>query len=482
MKKALRLSESTIAALFEAAGQAIVGVRIDGRIQLVNRRAERMFGYSRSELLSQPLEILMPGGLRRRHVKLRRSYFDDPLNRPMGLGLDLAARRKDGKVFPVEIGLSTLNLATGRLGLAVITDVTERKRLDSAVRQRELELKTLLDNVPDGIVRLDRDIRYRFVNAVVLKVSGLARKSFLGKTPREAGMPEHLAKLWTTTVRRVFRTGIPELIEFAYPGPRQVTEWEALDIPEPAPDGSVESVLCIMREVTEKKRLEAISKSQHHELQALAARLLTAQEDERRRVSRELHDQLCQRLASLSIDIGELASGPAPPEVERLQRLRTLQERVVEASEQARHLAYELHPSVLDDLGLAAALRTLCTEVATQWNVRVSFTHARLPGVLSREIAACLYRIAQEALQNAVKHSSAGTVRVALSANRRMVRLSVRDDGAGFDTQAARACGGLGLIAMEERARVVNGEFSMQSRKGRGTQVGVIIPTPWSNE
>jgi len=145
----------------------LLGVRTDGTIQLVNQMAEKMFGYKREELVEQPIEMLLPEAFRPRHRGHREGYFENAQSRPMGTGLDLAGRRRDGTTFPVEIGLSVAQATTGKLAVAFVSDITERKRLDDAVRQREKELKTLLDNVPDGIVRFDRDMRYQYVSTVV---------------------------------------------------------------------------------------------------------------------------------------------------------------------------------------------------------------------------------------------------------------------------------------------------------------------------
>jgi two-component system, NarL family, sensor kinase len=194
-----------------------------------------------------------------------------------------------------------------------------------------------------------------------------------------------------------------------------------------------------------------------------------------------LHDTICQQLASLAIDIAELAAHPAPPPKERLRRLRALEARVVKASEEARHLAYELHPSVLDDLGLVSALRALCKEFSAKRQYMLEFTSGGLPGTVPREVAACLYRVTQEALQNATKHSTANHISVALTSGEGTVSLSIEDNGVGFDIERVKGRGGLGLIGMEERVRMVNGKLSVASQAGRGTRVALTVPLLGAN-
>ena len=243
--------------------------------------------------------------------------------------------------------------------------------------------------------------------------------------------------------------------------------------------GHPERFIGVMVDTTERKRLEQAVEASRNEIRALAASLLTAQEEERRRVSRELHDQICQQLASLAIEIGGLATGPAPPEVQR--RLKELQVRAAVAAEQARHIAYELHPSVLDDLGLVASLQSLCKTFSEQTGIPAEFTHGALPASLPREIASCVYHVAQESLQNAAKHSNAKRVSVALSFRRASMRLSIRDDGIGFDAELVKGRGGLGLVVMAERARIVDGTLSIKAQPGRGVTITLAIPLPPGN-
>lgn len=352
---ALEKSASTIRALLESTTQSILAVNADRIIVFANGNTEKMFGYKREDLVGQRVEILLPEDARARHAEHHRTYFANMQSRPMGIGLDLAGRRKDGSKFPVEVGLSAIDtVSAGKLAVAFVTDMTQRRRLEQA------------------------------------------------------------AQLQARQVR------------------------------------------------------------------ALAASLLTAQEEERRRVSRELHDQICQQLAALAIDIGGLAAEP-PPE-DRQSRLKELQARAVSASEAARHLAYELHSSVLDDLGLVASLQGLCKEFSERHaNTELKLTSAALPASVPREVANCLYRVAQESLQNIAKHAHAKHVSVGLALQKGAFTLTVADDGVGFDQDAISGHGGLGLIGMRERARLVGAEFSITTRPGHGTRIALKVRLPDNN-
>lgn len=238
-------------------------------------------------------------------------------------------------------------------------------------------------------------------------------------------------------------------------------------------------------EIAERKRAEAsLWETQHAlernrwQLRALAAQLLTAQDDERRRISRELHDDLNQRLAMLAVEIETFQQRlPSPNLI--AEKLRSLHEQVVELSDDVRHLAYQFHPSILDDLGLPIALQRYIEDFGTRTGINVTLVHKDLPDPLPQDIASCLYRVAQESLGNVAKHAHASHAAVELLGSEAGVSLSVRDSGVGFDPATVKQpliC--LGITSMKERVRLVNGRLEVKSSPGQGTEVRVWIPLP----
>jgi signal transduction histidine kinase len=209
------------------------------------------------------------------------------------------------------------------------------------------------------------------------------------------------------------------------------------------------------------------------ELRALAARLMTTQEEERRRVSRELHDDFNQKLAMLEVDADRLCQD-LPPGV-RI-RAQALKSRAAELSNDVRRVAYQLHPSILDHLGLAFALRSYCNEFSAREAIPVKFSARKAPSRPPEHIALCFYRIAQESLRNATRHAHASLIAVTLGAAARGIRLTIRDDGAGFDPEIALHKGGIGLLSMRERARLIDGELKLKSKPGEGTRIDVWAP------
>jgi signal transduction histidine kinase len=213
------------------------------------------------------------------------------------------------------------------------------------------------------------------------------------------------------------------------------------------------------------------------EVESLAGRLITAQETERSRIARELHDDVNQQLAGLSIALSnvkrELQNGGNGIVQEGITRL---QQRTMDLADVIRNLSHELHPGVLQHVGLVAALRGHCAEFGRQHAIDVTFSAVDLPGDIPQEVALCLYRVAQEALSNIAEHAAARKAQVNLRSTRDGLELVVADDGQGFDLTEARETGGLGLISLNERVRLVGGSLAVSTEPQRGTEIRAQVP------
>ena len=222
---------------------------------------------------------------------------------------------------------------------------------------------------------------------------------------------------------------------------------------------------------------EASLRESHEEIRQLAARLIAAQEQERQRVSRELHDGFNQQLAALSFEIGMLRSELSEEQPAIRHRLGELQARAIALIDDARRMSHELHPSTLEHLGLVAAIRAYCDEVSRRGETTVRFDSIHPPEHIAPPAALCLFRVVQEGVQNAAKHASATVVQVTLRGDKHSLTLAISDDGSGFDTEHTN--GGLGLISMAERVRGIGGQFSIRSSLNKGTRLEVrLAPSP----
>jgi len=229
--------------------------------------------------------------------------------------------------------------------------------------------------------------------------------------------------------------------------------------------------------IDQTERAEAQQKAQEGEatVRRLLASLISAQETERRELAREMHDVFSQELAALAMEISTLPKSIeiAHPPTERLAEIG---KKISNLADEMHSTSHQLHPAILDELGLAPALREECETFEHQSGIPVRFTSNDLPASFPEDVSLCLYRVTQESLRNIRKHTGATMVRVSLTSGDDRVKLRVEDTGDGFDVSEARKSGGLGLVSMEERVRLVKGKFAIDSKPGNGTVVEVSVP------
>jgi signal transduction histidine kinase len=233
--------------------------------------------------------------------------------------------------------------------------------------------------------------------------------------------------------------------------------------------GGMLRIIGMVANVTERKRAEeAIS--------SVSRRLIEAHEEERTRISRELHDDIGQRLALLTTELEQLRQGFPDLRAEVRNRIGELRNQTSEIATSVQSMSHDLHSSKLEYLGLTAAMRGFCQEFSEQQKVEIVFVHDEIPSTVPKEISLCLFRVLQEALQNAVKHSGARHFDVEMRYASDAIQLTVRDSGSGFDTEQAMKTHGLGLTSMTERVKLVDGQLSIDSQPNRGTTIHVRVP------
>ena len=242
-----------------------------------------------------------------------------------------------------------------------------------------------------------------------------------------------------------------------------------IGVPRFNSDGSFSGYIGSCLDITDRKLAE-------HALATVGRRLIEAHEEERTWIARELHDDIGQRIALLAVEL-EGWNHQAPGSAADVHEgVRLAYERLAELGKDIQALSHRLHSSKLEYLGLATAAKSFCQELSEQRNVRIEFKHSDIPAEIPKEISLCLFRVLQEALQNAVKHSSDKNFTVEVRGSDDRISLIVRDAGVGFDWQDAMNHRGLGLVSMRERLRLVNGELSIESTPGHGTTVSARVP------
>jgi signal transduction histidine kinase len=233
--------------------------------------------------------------------------------------------------------------------------------------------------------------------------------------------------------------------------------------------GKLQRIVGMVADITERKRAEEA-------LSSMSRRLIEAQEQERTRIARELHDDMGQRLALVANELEQLQHSSPDLDVEIGRRIAELKKHTFQIATDIQSLSHKLHSSKLEYLGIAAAMRGFCLEFGGQQKVKVEFKSNDVPSRVSPYISLCLFRVLQEALHNSIKHSGARHVEVRLWGTPDDIHLSVSDSGAGFDREAAKESRGLGLISMEERLKLLQGTFSIETQPQLGTTIHARVP------
>ena len=374
----------------------------------------------------------------------------------------------------------------------IALEVTERKRAEEEIHRREAQLVEAQRIAHLGSYEWDLRANTVRRSEELHRIFGLLPHEF------EPTYEGYLAR-----VHPADRSTTKELID------RSFRDGQPFDFEERIvrPDGSIQTLhsqgqwsfddnrqpvklVGICQDITERKQVEQELRAANaalaeelkertraeKEIQALTARLITAQEEERTRIARELHDDLSQQIATLSIAASNLKKNIAPEDAEARVQSERIQQKLVQLAEGIRRLSHNLHPAVLEHSGLGAALRSYASEFSTLTGMTISF---RAEGSFERlpvAVALCLYRIAQEALQNVLKHARVDQAELAITGSAESVSLTVSDRGAGIDTLRASIPQGLGLVNIKERTRLVNGTLSIASQPNQGTTLNITVP------
>ena len=392
-----------------------------------------------------------------------------------------------------------------RIEGVVITfiDITKQKRAEDALRSSVQELfvegtwlRTILDSLTDGIIATDSQSNVRYLNAAAAKWTGWPQPEAQGKPIGEiydlrtiTGQPVEQYPIHTA-IASTAPAGRKRFLLFSRNGNTMPVEDAATPI---VVDHRVEGAVAMVADITERVRQETLQQDERERLEdefnktasalgetrermrSLAAYLITAQELERRRVAQELHDDFGQKMALLNMQADRALQRMEESPEEAKEILRNISGEVSSLNQGLREVSHRLHPAVIGDLGLIAALRNLAETYGKEGTAVTSWLPEEIPEI-SLDAATALYRIAQEAIRNAQKHAKGAEIHVTLTVQDGSLHLKVRDSGPGFNLANARLGGGLGLLSMQERARLINGSLNIVSRPGQGTVVSVSVP------
>ena len=509
-------SEATAEALLQSAGQAILACNPAGQITVANSSAERMFGYPREGLIGKSLNSILPERFRQGQSKDHPAWFPPTQDHSP----DLAGLRSDGSEFPMEVTLSFVREGNTALQVAFLTEVTERRKVEQKLAKRSEnltqevialnrlrlandnlweihELRKGLEEVLDaGISLLGADMGHiELLNSATQALELMAHRGFgqdylahFKGISASNGSSRSLH-----TLSRIIIEDVDANPEFRiYRAAAAMGGYRAL-ISTPLigadrkpigvistcfrqPHRPSEQELGWLDLYVQRAALFIERVQSEEQMQRVTRAVLAAQEEGNREIARELHDVYSQDLAALGMKLSALKSD-LQLEGEQEFRYASIREDVVDLANRLHQASRALHPATVEDLGLEVSLRHNCESFESTYAIPVEFVANNVPGGIPRETAMCLYRVAQESLNNVQKHArETEKVWVFLTGDREGVTLTVKDQGGGFELDDALRKGGIGLISMEERVRAEGGTLTIQSKPGTGTTVTAFVP------
>lgn len=455
------------AAIVESSDDAIISLNLDGAILSWNIGAQRMYGYAENEVLGRPIFVIVPPELQEEE-----QGFLEQVRAGWGMEHHETVRiTKEGKPIHVSLTISPLRDWAGKIvGASKIgRDITLQKQAEATLRESEERFRIVANTAPVMIWMAGRDGPCSYFNQTWLKFTGRSVDEELG-TGWTEGIHAEDVEACLETYRAAFDRR--QSFEREYRLRRLDGEYRwifDLGVPQFHPDGSFAGYIGSCIDVTERKLAEEA-------LSTVSRRLIEAHEEERTWVARELHDDVNQRLAFLAVTLDVLKRDLPASAGEVLRRMGEVRQQIKDLGLDIQALSHRLHSSKLEYLGLDGAAGSFCREFSERQRVEIDFQSEGIPKTLPEEASLCLFRVLQEALQNAAKHSGSQHYQVSLTSSLNEVRMTISDGGIGFDAEEAMKGRGIGITSMRERLKLVDGELSIDSEPHKGTVVHARVP------
>ena len=391
--------------------------------------------------------------------------------------------RKNGEVIWANVSSSLVldSLHHPQYFITHIQNITNHKRAEEELREREAHYRALIENTPDIIAGFNREGRYLFVNSSIAKASRLRPEEFIGKKMHEVGFSEEQTRFREDAIRKVFDTRVPFETEFLFEGVggKAVYDWRVY--PVLGSGENVLSVFSISRNITERKLAENALRNSMEQLHALTTRLENIREEERKSISREVHDELGQVLTALKMDLMSLKKTGIANEKLLEQRVDSMLELTASATKTVQTISARLRPGMLDDLGLVAAIEWQMEDFEKRSGIHCVVNLPDNVFLLDNQRSTTLFRILQEALTNVARHAQAHNITVNLTDSPDDVVLRVNDDGIGIPEGRVDDPTSYGLLGIRERLHPYQGLCTIQRGASGGTNVTIRLPKQLSS-
>ncbi|MBX3335740.1 MAG: PAS domain S-box protein [Nitrospira sp.] len=379
-------------------------------------------------------------------------------------------------VFVERAMASTLHFVVTWLLIVQKRSTRKVKAAQQAMHDSEERLRLFIEHAPVALAMFDRGMRYLAVSRRWITDYGLSESDVIGHSHYEI-FPE-IPKRWKAIHQRGLAGDIVREEEDRFQRADGADRWLFWEVrPWKTAEGRVGGIVIFTEDITERKKVEQELRNHQTQLEDLTGKLLTAQEEERKRIARDLHDDFTQQLAALTIDLQRQAQVASESGMPPASHLVQMGKKTEQLTTDLQRMAHRLHSSLLEHVGLEAAFRECVEELSARTGLTTELVIRELPRGISLGQATCLYRVLQESLQNVTKHAKAANILVRLQPSRNGVELSIQDDGLGFNQSGeATQPRGLGLTSMAERVKTLHGTFRIESTVGFGTEIYAWIP------
>ncbi len=473
LKQERRELEEKYRNTIEYANDAILTTDHQGRISSFNKKAEQMFGYAREEIMGKPASILLPLSTReeeKEKFQAMSSTFDRARSGSIREGVGLT---RDGRTFPIEGSFYLIQPDSRYAVTGIIRDISERKKMEKQLRASEERARELLNVTPAIALLLDLKGTLIDCNEALCSLMNKCREELVGRTPHDLFDQEVGDRLM-----RFFETALAQRAPIHFQDMNRGRWYDHFVHPIADAQGSVSHVVIFAHDITVLKQKEEEIAAARDKLKALAMEITTIEENARRTFSNFLHDRIGQTLFVLKIRLEMMARAEAGKRVpEAWKEIFRLMEKAIGDT---RALSYEMSPSILNELGLEAALEWLVDLTNREHALTVSFEKEGKTPVLDENICTVLYRAVRELLTNVIKHADAKHVTISMRQDDHQVALEIQDDGAGFDTGSLKSLPdhnkGFGLFSIKERLQWYNGDMQVTSAPGQGTHITLLVP------
>ncbi|MBI5858720.1 MAG: PAS domain S-box protein [Sphingobacteriales bacterium] len=468
----LKESEERYRTLVENAPEALVVMDMNTRkFVSVSQSAESLFKMTKEELLKVgPVELsplIQPNGRPSSELAYEKIHEAIKGGTP---SFEWTHCDKYGKEIPCEIWLVRLPSETQTLIRGSIVDISERKKAELAIKASEEKYRTLVEQASDPILIYSLDGTMIDYNNAFITVTGYQRQKIKKMKLVDLFFPEDLVKrpLHFGLIKKGLAVHDERRIR-KNDGSEMIVELNS----KMMPDGNI---MVIGRDITERKKAELKLQESFKAIRTLTEHLQNIREEERAHIAREIHDELGQQLTVLKMDLSWINKKVGTKDEPVKARIKDLLTMIDETVKSVRRISSELRPSLLDDLGLVAAIEWQLKEFEKRFEIKTSFSHTDSEIQLRETIKTGVFRIFQESLTNVARHSRAKKVAVSLTVQNNSLILSINDNGAGFEKKILGNKKTLGILGMRERTSMMGGTYEIISKPGEGTSVVVKIP------